>query len=136
MASLVLRAAGPGFDLDAFLRRHPDVVTEATWHVGDVRIPGRRAAQTSGFNLCLADNDDDVAAVGIARVALDRLTLALEDLRELGIPATVDLGLFVGAEFSRNLRLPPLFLKRLVELGLDLEISAYPCDDDDDDSAP
>ena len=105
---------------------------EAIWHLGDVRIPGRKPVATSGFNVCLADDDDDIVALNQTRVELVRHRAALESLRDAGVRACIDVGLFVTAKFSRNLQLSVSDLRLLADLGVELEVSAYPCDDDND----
>ena len=107
MASIVLRAASSDFSVDSFLQSHSSLEPEAVWHVGETKIPGRTPAATSGFNLRLADDDGDVAALKQARVEIARYRAALEQLRDADVRTCIDVGLFVGAEFSRNLPLGP-----------------------------
>jgi hypothetical protein len=132
MSSIVLRAASLDFDVDSFLQSHPELEAEAVWHLGETRPPSRKPAPTSGFNVCLADDDDDHAALNQARLALARHRKALEQLRDAGVRTCLDVGLFVGAEFSRNLQLTMPDLRLLAELGVELEVSAYPCSIDDE----
>lgn len=132
MASIVLRAASSDFSVDSFLQLHSSLEPEAVWHVGETRIPGRTPAATSGFNLRLADDDDDVGALKQARVEIARYRAALEQLRDAGVRTCIDVGLFVGAAFSRNLQLSMYDLRLLADIGVELEVSVYPCDDDAD----
>lgn len=124
--SIVLRAASASFDVDHFLAAHPELEAEAVWHEGTSMRPGSKSATTSGFNACLAD-DDHRLALAQALAALEGLRPALHTLKTLGVVVGIDIGVFVEDGFSTNLQLSTNDLRLLADLGVDLELSMYPC---------
>ena len=86
-----------------------------------------KPATTSGFNACLADDDDHGLALTQALAALEGLRPALHTLKTLGVDVGVDIGVFVVDSFSTNLRLANSDLRLLTDLGIELELSMYPC---------
>jgi hypothetical protein len=103
-----------------------ELCAEAVWHRGDVSRPGKKPAATSGFNLCLGDDDDDRLAFTRARAALNAHRVVLAGLSTVGARACCDVGVFVGEAFSRNVFFSTADLQLLIACGVELEVSAYP----------
>ena len=125
--AIVLRASSPVLDLDACLRWIPSRIVEAAWRVGDIRL-GRSPERTAGFNLLIAESTG-AATIGAAHTELLGLAPHLLALSEAGIPLTLDCALEVGPIAPKSLTLGPSFLQLLVEIGIELSVSAYPCED-------
>lgn len=127
MASIVLRAQAHPFDVEAFLLAHPHLKTERVWHFGDAALSRRgRTAGTSGFSLCLADEESDVDALNKATAAVGPLIPVLRTLKEQGVSLQVDIGLFIDVTaFSRSVSVEGGLLRLLAEAGVELGVSSY-----------
>jgi hypothetical protein len=79
MADAVLRAFSTSFDVDAFLRQHPELDPSHVWHRGE-RSLGKRVYDSSGFNLAVAAGEDAKEALAEITKTLERWTPALEQL--------------------------------------------------------
>ncbi|XXT20253.1 hypothetical protein WME94_01625 [Sorangium sp. So ce429] len=120
------------FDVDDYLRRH-GFAPDAVWHVGDRTTTGR-ILEKSGFNLGIGDATSADALVQEFRAWVRSNRSALLELRQHGAAAEVDVGMTVGssAQFTASIALAPEDLALLAEVGLSYRVSAYPCDDSDD----
>lgn len=122
----VLRAAAHGLDVDSCLSWIPTDLLDRTWRRGD-RRPGGRIEETSGFTLLLAEVDSVPELVAIAKGAILRVEGPLRSLRKEGVAVEVDFGLDVLATHPVSLCLNLEFLAVAAEIGLDVRVSAYPC---------
>jgi hypothetical protein len=125
----VLRAASDRLDLDACLRWIPPERLEASWRVGDMRAG--RAAKEAGFNVLLADAEDRDTAMAEAAATLAILMPHVQALVRAGVGVAVDVGLNVYGHAPAFLPVSQAFLARVVESGVQLEFSAYPCSDEE-----
>jgi hypothetical protein len=126
----VLRCASPSFDVDAFLRRFPELRPDSVFRREDqVRIG--RANTTSGFSLTIPERESRAEALLEIHAAIERWKPIIEALREEGVRPSLDVSLFVGGEhaFVEGLSFPSDELRWLWERGIELEITAYPASD-------
>ncbi|HTN88866.1 MAG TPA: hypothetical protein VL242_34550 [Sorangium sp.] len=128
----VIRVSGRLFEVDDYLRRH-DFAPDAVWHAGDHTRRGQ-AREDSGFSLGIGDAASADALVQAFRAWVRSNRSALLELRQLGAAAELDVGMTVGsaAQFTASIALAPEDLALLAEVGLSYRVSAYPCDDADD----
>ncbi|WP_438007538.1 hypothetical protein WME89_01670 [Sorangium sp. So ce321] len=128
----VIRVSGRRFEVDAYLRRH-GFAPDAVWHAGD-RTGRGQTLEKSGFSLCIGDAASADALVQEFRAWVRSNRSALLELRQHGAAAEVDVAMTVGssAQFTASIALAPEDLALLAEVGLSYRISAYPCDDSDD----
>lgn len=130
MTAIVLRISGENVAPDAHTPWMAMGLVDQVWRRGDMRIGGR-VVTTSGFSLCLAD-DDVSANAGVER-ALGILRAHREALLKLvdaGATAVVDVALYVPGYAPRSVTFPTSFVEAVVDCGASLEVSAYPCHDD------
>lgn len=113
MAALVLTARAHPFDVAAFLAAHPHIIPATTWQAGSA--PG---ANSSGFSMVLASNDDAARVLAELEPWLQRLGPALDALRGLGAQPRLEL----SVSGSPSLLLPHAFLVSLASAGLSLEL--------------
>jgi hypothetical protein len=122
-------AFAPDFDVDTFLTEF-DIEPDWVAHHGELRRNGQ-PWEESGFSFSLDDPEDEQPEdlLRILHKFADTYRPALLSLRVRGIPCTIDIGFTVGGEghFTRSLRFRPSELSLCVELGITLEVSAYPC---------
>jgi hypothetical protein len=127
---VVLRASGSNLDLDACLTWLPSGRVEAAWRSGEVRRG--KAALDSGFNLLLADDDHADQALAAAQRELEGIQEKVKLLARAGVGISVDIGLEVSSTVPRSVSLSQDFIRAVMESGVKLVISAYPCSDDDE----
>ncbi|XXY45071.1 hypothetical protein WME91_34225 [Sorangium sp. So ce269] len=128
----VIRVSGPTFEVDDYLRRH-GFAPDAVWHVGDRTMRGR-ILEDSGFSLGIGDAASADALVQEFCAWVRSNSSALLELRQHGASAEVDVGMTVGssAQLTASIALTPEALALLAGVGLSYRVSAYPCDDEDD----
>jgi len=128
MISVVLRLAAPELDLDSCLAWLPEDGLEQTWRAG-LSQTGRPTPTTSGFTLLLVEGDDPAAVAQSACAALSSVAAKVSALVRNGATGELDFALFVGPEASVSVRLNAELLKAASEVGLDINVCAYPCAD-------
>ena len=126
MRLAVLRASGTAFDPVSFLAGH-SLAAEAGWRAGEPDRKGRPRPE-SGFNLLVAEQDDEatfLAAVG--NFLRDRQAM-LSALAVQGAATELDIGLTVGSDvhFTASIALTPQLLAELAKARIGLRVSAYP----------
>jgi hypothetical protein len=132
--SCILRASGPLFDVDEFLRYSPFAPTKV-FHKGELRSPhpSSKTAETSGSNLVVSPAGFDDLPRQIAD-AMEFLNQHKQELSRLatfpGVEGvTLDFGIprrEVVAQFDR---FPPRLLALAGSLGVGIELSHYPLSD-------
>jgi hypothetical protein len=137
----VLRVTGDKFDAAGYLRRSA-LKPCSVFTVGEPRVPARPdgpSHRTSGFNITVSDAEwsDLPQQISDARAFLERHS---NELRALAMLEEVDIRL----DFSIELRIgrnnivaqfdyfPPELLKLAGDLGVGIELSTYPCSDEDE----
>jgi hypothetical protein len=134
MLAVVWRVSSPDFDVDEFIDTF-GLLPGAVWRQGQPRRPGAPPATASGFNLSVDQEEHEDSFEGVLQdlwAFLEEERAAFDALRARGIPSTIDIGFTVGStkHFMRSVWFTPADLARLAEVGLTLEISAYPCSDE------
>jgi hypothetical protein len=132
------RAGSSAFDVDAFLREFPALQAEAeVWREGEPYRRGRRVHDTSGFNLTVADTDAFDAAMEQAQRFFSEHLDAVQALRSRGVASVLDFAIMVGTDrhYIRSVHLSVAQLRWLADLGIALEVTAYPCSTDAEPSA-
>ena len=133
----VLRASGPAFDVDAFLRTS-DWKPCAVYHQGDKRYPrGEKRCDRSGFNLDIGDVEEDDLDKQIEQ-SIDFLRLNEEEITRLRhYPGLESMGLDFGVDFKdspiQSYRFPAVLVGLAGALGLELEVTLYPTSDSESD---
>jgi hypothetical protein len=137
MACIVLRVSGPSLDVDRCRTLIPRIRPEQCFRVGEPRRLKSRGVHTeSGFNLTIADSDDDPKSL---RVGLERLATIAPQLQELfaeGASGELDCGIFVYPRAPSSLEVPPDMLTAIGACGLTLRVTAYPCSEEEDSDEP
>lgn len=131
----VWHASAPDFDVDAFLAEFPRVGPEVdAWYRGDVRSRGR-VFEDSGFSVTVADAETFRAALEDVRAFFNTRRAVLEELHARGVSSVIDIGVDVGTpkRFAACLRFSASDLQWFAQLGVELQISAYPVSNDEDD---
>ena len=126
----VLWVASPKLDVDRLLAGQPGLRTDSVWHVGEPR-GAHRTTTDNGFSLTLVDDEQEktwAALVQRTLAELDRLRPLLEDIQKLGEVPEVDFGVSVGTRevFVRSCRFSADDLRRFVQLGVNVCVTAYP----------
>jgi hypothetical protein len=123
----VLRVASTNFDVDAFLRSHPQFEPDAIWHTGEVSAAKRRAT-TNGFNLFVAEHErwSDVLASSLDYCRLH--CAYLEDARRAGGTAELDFAVEPGEGgfWAISARFSVDDLAMLTSAGITLCVTVYP----------
>ncbi|WP_225411769.1 DUF4279 domain-containing protein [Stigmatella hybrida] len=134
MIWVVCRAMAAHFDVEGFLNRHPGLEPDTVWRKGD-RESAKRTADTSGFNIPLAKDDNFEKALAQTRQAADQLAPVLRELASLTVDLFIDFGMTVGEEkhFTRRALFSPEVLHWFAERRLALVVSAYPSFDEEED---
>jgi hypothetical protein len=130
MLMSVLRVSSATLDVDAFVAAHPGLGAVSVWHKGQTY--GRRPPrEDSGFNLDLGDGSRWELLLERTLARLEAIRDVLDDARAAGADLTLDFGLVVGTSeaFTRTARFSPPDLKRLLDLGVEVFVSAYPGQD-------
>ncbi len=132
MIDVVLRAAAPDFDVDAFLARFPELRPSAVWRKGERRFRSRPPSEDSGFNCPLGEGDTWTQAWSRTQATLARIERALAGLREARVPMSVDFGVMVGLPdaYVPSLGWTPEALKFFAARGLGIEVTCYPVDEE------
>lgn len=130
--SAVWRSSGEDFDVDAFVRRFPELGIDSIYRRGE--LFGKRVSQSSGFNCVLAEEGEFGECVDESLAALEEIAPALRVLASLGVESEIDFGLLVGGSdfFVRSACLGPAEMLRFAEAGLAVRFTAYPWDEDED----
>ena len=128
--SCVLRASGPLFDVDEFLRHSPFAPTKV-WHKGEPRTShaSSKLADTSGFNLVVSSADFD----DLSRQIADAMEFLREHNGELsrlstfpGVEGvTLDFGVRRREVVAQFDRFPPGLLGLAGGLAIGIELSQY-----------
>lgn len=128
------RVASPSFDVDAFLRKFPELQPDVVWHVGDKKLRGR-VCETSGFNAHLGEAETVEELLAKTRESLEHWRSVLLELHGMHVASEVDFGMTVGTRrfFTRSIRLEPEQLHWFYERGLAVVVSAYPAAEEDED---
>jgi hypothetical protein len=131
----VLRVSGAEFDPNDFAKRFglsPDIV----WRAG---VPDRvgRVREKSGFNLTIADEASGAALVRRVCDWIETNKTAVRAVEGSGAAAVIDAGLSVGgsSQFTASVTWARSELALLAECGVDLCISAYPTNEEEEDES-
>jgi hypothetical protein len=138
----VLRVTGAKFDAENYLRRSA-LRPYSVFKVGEPRVasrPNGPAHSTSGFRVAVSEAEwsDLPRQISDARAFLERhsgelrelaMLEGIEDMR-LDFPIELRIGRSnVVAQFDY---FPPELLKLAGDLGVGIELSTYPCSDEDE----
>ena len=126
MSTVVLRVSGEQLDLDACLALIPTGMLEATWRVGE-RVSRTRVCTTNGFNLLLADESTASKAVETAAKVFSAIESQIRLFADAGGTAVMDFALYVKCVCPQSITFPCDLLRAVADLGVELEVSAYPC---------
>ena len=141
--AVMLRVGGKDFDVDAYLREHP-CETVRVWRKGEAVFPKSqpkgRKNEDSGLNMEVSNaerNDLDGEIEGAISFLEDEVNHhEIQDL--IGYPGveggTLDFGIDLKdlSEYPlQSFTFPPNLLSLAGDLGLCLEVSLYPCWDDE-----
>jgi hypothetical protein len=133
MLAIVWRVADSSIDIDGFIRKF-SLDPNRVWFKGEP-MPGRVGTYSaSGFTLSVGQNGNDLArALEDLRIFLHTHKEAFAALRHRGIVSTIDIGITIGSErcFTRSISISPADLIELGRAGIVLELSAYPCSDEE-----
>jgi hypothetical protein len=136
--SCVLRAAGPAFDVDAFLR-DSSLKVDAVYRRGESRTSGKtggRVAVNSGFNACASDAGiNDLG--GQVREAVEFLQRHEAELRRLrAFPGADLVALDFGIQWrdvaAQSDTFPAALLRLAGNLDIGLTVSHYPVSGDEE----
>lgn len=118
--------ASPEFDVDTFLSE-VNFTPDEIWRRGE-----QPKWTTSGFRAEFEGEDPFESFLATLREFLLEIKPVIGALRQRGMASTLSFAFTVGGKkiFTRSLAFPPDFLALLAELGIDLQVSAYPSDDD------
>lgn len=125
----MLRASGPDFDVDSFLRDHPSVRADAVWHGGERNALGRVLPE-SGFSLFLGEVTAPQDAFKALRAQQD-LVAEIRAFDASGVGAELDFGIAVNASTPMaqiTLRLDEV--RYCAENGLSVTVTLYAASDD------
>lgn len=130
-AITVLRAWGGALDPEAIVAKHGLQADADTWKAGDV---GRcsRVHDDAGFVLAISRSSSKQELVESLWRFVEEGDGLLADLAAAGARVLVDIGLMVYAMSPRGVTFEPDLLARLGARGVALEVSGYPCSDDDE----
>jgi hypothetical protein len=132
--AILWRVADENLDVDSFVATF-GLAPDALWHKGERRRPLAPPSPTSGFNFCVSDREpeDMGAALDDLRAFLQRSRAGLEFLLAKGVGSTLDVGVTVGelGRPTRSVRIPSADLTVLGQLGIELEVSAYVCEEEE-----
>jgi len=127
----VLRVSGEGLDLDACLAWIPAGMLGLTWRVGE-RFFRTGECTTNGFNMVLADESSPSRAVETAAKVFTAFASRIRLPTEAGGSASMDFALYVTSGCPSSITFPSDLLRALVEHGVELAMSAYPCSCEED----
>ena len=114
------------FNVSAFAKKY-NIDSSDTWRTGDSGYHGEKL-KTSGFSICIADADDMEEHFDQIREFLEEGVDAIAEVADKGAHSMLDIGFTVGEEdrYTRSFKIPADILEELVELDIELAISAYP----------
>jgi hypothetical protein len=123
----VLRASCRRRGLGALLRAHPRWKPDRAWKAGVPDVIGR-IPKTNGFNLCIAEGGEWTAVAALIRRRMRSLSPMIRDGRKIGAKFEIDIGVMLGGGkyWTRSTRFGPRDLAPLLDLGVELCVSAYP----------
>jgi hypothetical protein len=118
--------ATPDFDVDTFLMEM-DFTPDDVWHRGE-----QPKWTTSGFRVEFDEQEPFDALLSTLKGSLSELRPVIEALHERRLASTLTIAFSVGGRkvFARSICMPPDFLFLLADLGVQLEVSAFPTSDD------
>lgn len=125
MVSVVWRVSASHFDVNAFLQEF-DLGPDVIWRRGEMQRG--RPVPTSGFNLSISEAHTLEEGLADLRIFMAEKRKTFLTLQTRGLSNCIDFGFTVGGveHFTRTLHFPPTDLAFFSELGVTLEISAYP----------
>jgi len=126
----VLRVASGGLDASSLLAPFPGLRMETAWRAGDPDVHGRRRT-TGGFTLLIAEGEQWQPLLDDTLAILERIRPLLDGSRKAGAVPELDLGMAVGEPqaFARAATFSTDELRRLLDLGVTVRVSAYPGQD-------
>jgi hypothetical protein len=129
LASLRIRSGN--FDVDSFCKSHPRLTPTTTWRSGET-LPRGRKCTDSGLSLEVGSEPDWASLLDVTLRRLEAIRAVLDEARASGAEAEVDFGVDVGgqASFSRSVAFSQEALRRFLDLGVSVVVSAYPASDD------
>ena len=127
---VVLRVSGKALDLEACLAWLPRDAVQNTWRIGEQDARGR-VSSTSGFTLTFGETDDADKALAHTQSQLLSFAPELQRVVRDDSSAAVDIALFIAGAAPKSVRFSPQFMNLLVELGVELHVTAYPCSDEE-----
>ncbi len=127
----VLRATKRGPGLGALLRASPRVRPDAAWKAGTRPAIGKLVGpvrKENGFNLFIAEGAEWKPVAAAVRRRVRALSPMIEAGRRIGAKFELDIGVMLGGSryWTRSTRFGPKDLAPLVDLGVELCVTAYP----------
>ncbi|MET0551662.1 MAG: hypothetical protein ABW221_01400 [Vicinamibacteria bacterium] len=117
--------------MDAFVSRH-ELSVDRVWHRGESRRRGG-VQDESGFDLTAADVDSLDALGQEVSSFLEESRSMRASLAAAGAHAELHVGLMVYEVMPTSVRFSPRLLAALAREGIALEVTGYPCSEDDPD---
>ena len=127
-AVAVLHVSGPTVDPESLLKSFP-IPGASSWRKGDKR-PRRGVYDHGGFKATIVDADSQAALHrGLDRHLRDCAGLYSELARH-GERGFLDIGLMVPASHPLSLTFEPELLQALIDAGIVVTLTAYPCSEE------
>lgn len=136
MLDTILRISAKDFDVLEFINRHEIRGAEGVFVQGEKDRRGKSNTE-SGFYVLVSDNLTSKENVAEVESFILKNHDMLTDLKSVGIASTFDVGCTVGTtdQFTKSISVPPGILGLMSSYGINLEFSAYPaCDDDENET--
>ena len=123
----VLRASCRRPGLGALLRAHPRWKPDGVWKAGVPNAVGR-IPKTNGFNLFLGEGGEWKPVAALIRRRMRALSPMIREGRKIGAEFELDIGVMLGGSryWNRSTRFAPKDLALLLDLGVELCVTAYP----------
>jgi hypothetical protein len=133
----VLRAQCRRPGLGALLRSFPRVKPDALWKAGVPNAVGS-IPKANGFNVFLGEAGEWKPALAIIRRRMRSLAPMIQAGRKIGAKFELDIGVMLGASkyWTRSTRFAPKDLALLLDLGIELCVTAYPVSNESKRRAP
>ena len=137
--SAILRATGETFDVDAFLK-DSHLLIDQVYRVGEPVFPASnpdgRKKERSGFSVVASEVDFEDYKLQMKESFFFMRDHA-DELRRLlaftGLQSVcIDFGANIYPPGWCSFRFPPPLMRMAGNLGIDLELSVYPCDPEDE----
>jgi hypothetical protein len=132
MSTAVLRVSSPDLNVETTRARLPPELVDRVWFKGTARLGGRGPHPDSGVSLFLCEADDNVQLVQRICDALAAVADEVAQLVKAGALAQLDIALYVGGLGMEFVRLDAKLLRRALDAGVEIAVSAYPVSDDDE----